>query len=119
MNEILDKIKILRNSDQYDERFLEDFDKWEQEIQEAWAAEKLAQHFVVERMVLIAKGKIELINKRLQTEKSDKLPDKARDLMIIEKGLWTIVVGWFSATTAKSAIKSITKRVEEEIKDLK
>lgn len=119
MNEILDKIKVLRNSDQFDEKAVETFDKWEQEIQEAWAVENLSQHFVVERLVAVANGKIEIINKRLTTQKSNDLPDKGRDLLIAERDLWQIVVSWFSATVAKDKIRSITRSVEDEIKDLK
>ena len=116
-SELLAQIKQLKESDQYDEMAAETFIQWERSLEEIMAKESLLDHFVIKELLDLARTKVVAINRRLLTERSSKLPEVARDMVMAERGFWEYLVGLF--TGHAKDLKTITQQVEDEVKELK
>ena len=115
MDKILSDIKRLRNSGQFDEAAVMQFDSWEKTAMQAIAQSSLMETDAVVLLVEYANTKIDFVDSELH-KKSNVLPDYQRDLLLIEQEIWRYLVGVFTGNMPQIAF--IEKTIKENIAEI-
>jgi hypothetical protein len=117
--ELLNKITKLKanlfGTDRDDH--LEIVDGWEKQAKKALLLENLLEHDGIKIIVENVTQDIKALNHRLQTEKSDTLPEDKRNALIDVRDY----MEWFMSLfdTARSDISEIEEEVENNLEDEK
>ncbi len=115
IDKLLADIKKLRNSGQFDEGAILQFDAWEKTAMSAIANSSLLDSDAIKAVVEYGNAKIEYIEQELH-KKSVDLPDYRRDLLLIEQDIWKYLTSVFTGEAPQIAM--IQQQITENIKEM-